>query len=46
MPICTYLKKEIDHKPLMPEDNVQDTNNVNEAKDDIKDRSDSYLDNF
>ena len=30
----------------MPKDNVQDTNNINEAKDDIKDQSDSYLDNF
>ena len=30
----------------MPKDNVQDTNNINEAKDDFKDQSDSYLDNF
>ena len=30
----------------MPEDNVQDTNNISEAKDDIKDQSNSYLDNF
>ena len=30
----------------MPEDNVQDTNNISEAKDDIEDQSNSYLDNF
>ena len=28
----------------MPEDNVQDTNNNNEAKDYIKDQTDSNLD--